>query len=41
MTITHDTTSHRFAVTVDGETAHVAYALHDGALDIRDRKSVV
>lgn len=35
MTITHDTTSHRFAVTVDGETAHVAYALHDGALDIR------
>lgn len=35
MTITHDTASRRFAVTADGETAHVAYEVHDGALDIR------
>lgn len=33
--IVHDTAGRRFTTTVDGHTAHVAYDLHDGALDIR------
>ena len=35
MEIIHDTTRNQFRIEVDGHTAHVAYQLHDGALDIR------
>lgn len=33
--ITHDKAAHRFKTTSDGIEAHVAYDIHDGALDIR------
>lgn len=35
MEIIHDTTRNWFRTEVDGHTAHIAYRLHDGALDIR------
>ncbi|MCD7815613.1 MAG: N-acetyltransferase [Bacteroides sp.] len=35
MDIQHDEIKKRFRVEVDGYTAHVAYEIHDGGLDIR------
>lgn len=35
MEIKHDKDACRFATTVDGVTAHVAYRIYDGMLDIR------
>ena len=35
MKIKHDKDACRFATTVDGVTAHVAYRIYDGMLDIR------
>ena len=33
--IRHDKDEHRFYTIVDGNTAHVAYRIYDGVLDIR------
>lgn len=35
MDIQHDEIKKRFRMEVDGYTAHVAYEIHDGGLDIR------